>query len=78
MAIIRKTLKKLEAQKQVINAKLMKATSESAIRRHAIEDGDNPALPLPDYTLDLAREARAKNLKPSNQNHPCQTSAVQT
>ena len=60
MAIIRKTLKQLEAQKPAVNAKLMKATSESTIRRHAIEDGDSPALPLPDYKLNLAREARAK------------------
>ena len=60
MAIIRKTLKHLEAQKLLINAKLMKATSEAAIRRHAVEDGDDPLNPLPDYRLNLVREARGK------------------
>ena len=60
MAIIRKTLKHLEAQKLLINAKLMKATSESDTRRQAVEDCDDLALPLPDYTLNLVREARAK------------------
>lgn len=60
MAIIRKTLKQLETQKPLINTKLMKATSEAAIRRQTIEDGDDPALPLPDYRLNLVREARAK------------------
>ena len=60
MAIIRKTLKQLEAQKPVINTTLIKATSEAAIRRHAIEDGDAPNAPMPDYKLNLVREARAK------------------
>ena len=60
MALIRKTLKQLEANKPVINAKLMRATSEAAIGRHAIEDGDDKAAALPDYKLNLVREARAK------------------
>ena len=60
MALIRKTLKQLEAHKPVINAKLMKATSEATIRRHALEDGEDLKAPLPDYRLNLVREARAK------------------
>ena len=60
MALIRKTLKQLETQKPMINAKLMKATSQAAIRRHALEDGEDVTLPLPDYRLNLVREARAK------------------
>ena len=60
MALIRKTLKQLEANKPVINAKLMRATSEAAIGRLASEDGDDRAAALPDYKLNLVREARAK------------------
>ena len=54
MAIIIKNSKQLAP---IINTKLMKATSEAAIRRHALEDGDAP---LPNYKLNLVREARAK------------------
>ncbi len=57
MALILKTLKQLEVRKPVINRKLMEATSQAAIRRHTLEDG---ASPLPDYRLNLVREARAK------------------
>ena len=60
MALIRKTLKQLETHKPVINAKLMKATSEATIRRHAVEDGEDLSTPLPHYRLNLVREARAK------------------
>ena len=60
MALIRKTLKQLEMKKPLINAKLMKATSEATIRRHAVEDGEDLTAPLPDYRLNLVREARAK------------------
>ena len=60
MALIRKTLKQLEMQKTVISAKLIRATSEAAIRRHALEDGEDLALPLSDYRLNLVREARTK------------------
>ena len=60
MAIIRKTLKRLETQKPVINSKLMKATSQAAIRQHALEDGEDVASSLPDYRLNLVRDARAK------------------
>ncbi len=60
MALIRKTLKQLEMQKPVVNFKLMMATSQGAIRRHALEDGEDLALPLPDYKLNPVREARAK------------------
>ena len=60
MALIRKTLKQLEVRKPVINRKLIEATSQSAIRRHALEDGEDAALPMPDYRLNLVREARAK------------------
>ena len=57
MALIRKTLKQLELRKPVIHRKLMEATSQAAIRRHTLEDG---ASSLPDYRLNLVREARAK------------------
>ena len=60
MAIIRKSLKQLEARPPVINRKLMKATSEAAIRRQAIADGDDPAAALPGYALNLVRQARAR------------------
>jgi putative transcriptional regulator len=60
MALIRKSLKQLEAKPPVINAKLMKATSAAKIRRQMIEDGDDPKAALPDYRLNLVREARAK------------------
>ena len=60
MALIRKTLKQLEMKKSLINTKLMKATSEATIRRHAVEDGEDLSTPLLDYRLNLVREARAK------------------
>ena len=60
MALIRKTLKQLEMKKPLINTKLMKAKSEATIRRHAVEDGEDLSTPLPDYRLNLVREARAK------------------
>ena len=43
MAIIRKSLKQLEMRPPVINRKLMKATSEAAIRQQMVED-DTPEL----------------------------------
>ena len=60
MALIRKSLKQLETKRPVINTKLMKATSAATIRRHAVEDGEDVSAPLPDYRLNLVREARAK------------------
>ena len=59
MALIRKSLRQLEATPPVINTKLMKA-SAAKIRRQMIEDGDDPKAALPDYRLNLVREARAK------------------
>ena len=47
-------------KKPLINTKLMKATSEATIRRQALEGGEDLSIPLPDYRLNLVREARAK------------------
>lgn len=60
MAIIRKSLKQLASRPPVSNRKLMKATSETATRRHAMEDGDDPSAPLPRYVLNVVRQARGK------------------
>jgi putative transcriptional regulator len=60
MAFIKRSLKQIEASPPRINRKLMKATGEAAIRRHATEDGDDPKAPMPDYALNLVKAARAK------------------
>jgi putative transcriptional regulator len=60
MAIVRKSLKQIAAKAPRIKRKLMKATSEAAIRRQAIEDGEDPRAPLPPYALNLVRAAREK------------------
>lgn len=60
MALVRKNLRQLGAKPPVINTELMKTTSAAKIRRQMIEDGDDPKAALPDYRLNLVREARAK------------------
>lgn len=60
MAIVKKSLKVIAAKRPRIKRKLMKATSEAAIRRQAIEDGEVPNASLPPYTLNLVKAARAK------------------
>ena len=60
MAIIRKSLKQLELRSPVINRNLMKATSEAIIPQHALEDGDDLNSQMPNYALNIVRQARAK------------------
>jgi putative transcriptional regulator len=60
MAIIKRSLKRIEANPPRINRKVMKAASEADIRRHAREDGDDPKAAMPDYSLNLVLVARSK------------------
>ena len=60
MAIVKRNIKQIEANPPRINRKLMMATGEAAIRRQALEDGDDAKAPMPNYALNLVRVARAK------------------
>jgi putative transcriptional regulator len=60
MAIVRKSLKQIAAKPPRIKRKLMKATGEAAIRRQAMEDGEDPKAPMPHYEINLVKAARAQ------------------
>jgi len=61
MAVIRKSLDDLRAESPKIDQARIAATTEDDIRRHAIEDGEEPDAPLADF--DLVVPARAVRLK---------------
>ena len=61
MALIRKSLDELLAQRPVVDRAKIDATTEVDIRRHAIEDGEDPDAPLMNYQLTIpARAVREK------------------
>lgn len=51
MAIVRKTLEEIIAMKPEINREIFDATTEEDIRRHMIEDGENPDA---EYTVETS------------------------
>ena len=61
MALIRKSLDELLSQRPVVDRAKIDATTEVDIRRHAIEDGEDPDAPLMNYQLTIpARAVREK------------------
>jgi putative transcriptional regulator len=60
MAIVKRNMKQIEALAPKINRKLMVAATEALIRRHAAEDGENIKAPLPAFTLNMVKVARAR------------------
>ena len=55
MAIVRMTLEDARAKGRVDRSKIASSTEED-IRRHAIEDGEDPDASLPDMVLSGTRE----------------------
>lgn len=51
MAIVRKTLEEIMAMKPEINREIFDVTTEEDIRRHMIEDGENPDA---EYTVETS------------------------
>jgi putative transcriptional regulator len=61
MALVRKSLDELRAQRPGVDRAKMDATTEDDIRRHAIEDGEDPDAPLAHHELTIpARAVREK------------------
>ena len=61
MAIVRKSLDDLRAQRHVVDRAKIDTTTEDDIVRQAIEDGQNPDAPLTKYELKIpARAVREK------------------
>ena len=61
MALVRKSLDELLAQRPGVDRAKMDATTEDDIRRHAIEDGEDPDAPLARHELTIpARAVREK------------------
>lgn len=53
MAVIRKTLDDLLARRPIVDRAKIDTTTDDDIRRHAVEDGDNPDAPLPRFELTI-------------------------
>ena len=61
MALVRKSLDQLRAQRPAVDRAKVDATTEDDIRRHAIEDGEDPDAPLAHHKLTIpARAVREK------------------
>ncbi len=60
MAIVRKTLDEIRASLPKINVGRVDATSEEDIRRHMIEDGENPDAPAEGFA-PLAKTLRLQH-----------------
>lgn len=74
MAIVRKSLTQISSEIADVDLRKLRATTDDEIRRHVIEDGENPDAPLGDYQptvlsavvrqrLDLTQEAFAALLR---------------
>ena len=61
MAVVRKSLEQIRAGKPRFDRARLDATTEEDIRRHQIEDGEDPDAPLTSFTWNVpARAARQK------------------
>ena len=61
MAVVRKSLEQMRAGRPRIDRAKIDATTEEDIRRHQIEDGQDPDAPLTGFTWNVpARAARQK------------------
>jgi putative transcriptional regulator len=61
MALVRKFLDELRAQRPVVDRAKMDATTEDDVRRHAVEDGEHADAPLAKFNLVIpARAVREK------------------
>lgn len=61
MAVVRRSLEQLRAGKPGVDRAKLEASSEQDIRRHQIEDGQDPDAPLRGFTWNVpARAARRK------------------
>src|SRR5438270_12008223 len=61
MAVVRKSLEQMRAGRPRIDRAKIDATTEEDIRRHQIEDGEDPDAPLTSFTWNVpARAARQK------------------
>jgi len=62
MAIVRKSLDDLRAQRPTVEPDKIAAASDDDIRRHAIEDGEDPDAPLAEFDLIIPVHAVRRRL----------------
>jgi putative transcriptional regulator len=62
MAIVRKSLDDPQSEKPIIDHTKVAATTEEEIRRHAIEDGEDPDAPLAQFDLVIPVHAVRRKL----------------
>ena len=62
MAIVRKSLDELRSERRTIERGKIAATTESEIRRQAIEDGEDPDAPLEQFELVIPVHAVRRKL----------------
>jgi putative transcriptional regulator len=62
MAIVRKSLNDLRSTRPVVDHAKIAAATDEDIRRHAIEDGEDPGAPLADFNLVIPVQAVRRRL----------------
>ncbi|MEJ0050818.1 MAG: helix-turn-helix domain-containing protein [Methylovirgula sp.] len=62
MAIVRKSLDQIRARQPSVDRARLAATTEEDIRRHAIEDDENPDAPLAQFALVIPVHAVRRKL----------------
>jgi putative transcriptional regulator len=63
MAVVRKSLEQIRRSKPQVDRTRFAATSEEDIRRHQIEDGQDPGSPLTGFTWNVPARAAREKLK---------------
>jgi putative transcriptional regulator len=60
MAIVRKSLSQIRLDRPALDRTKIVSASERDIRRHQIEDGEDPDAPTPAFAENVVRAARGK------------------